>query len=96
MSFKAVLRELRKQEIDSVLIEGGGVLNESIVKSGCVNYVHAYIAPKIIGGESAKTPVEGEGIAKLADALILEHMKIKKIGEDALLEGKVKRCLPES
>ena len=39
---------------------------------------------------------EGEGIAKLADALTLEHMKIKKIGEDALLEGKVKRCLPES
>lgn len=96
VSFKAVLRELRKQEIDSVLIEGGGVLNEAVVKSGCVNYVHAYIAPKIIGGESAKTPVEGEGIAKLTDALTLEHMKIKKIGEDALLEGKVKPCLPES
>lgn len=96
VSLKAVLRELRKQEIDSVLVEGGGILNEALVKSGCVNYVHTYIAPKIIGGESAKTPVEGEGIGKLSEALILEHIKMKKIGEDVLLEGKVKKCLPES
>ena len=53
-------------------------------------------SPKIIGGESAKTPVEGEGIGKLSEALILEHIKMKKIGEDVLLEGKVKKCLPES
>lgn len=96
VSLKAVLRELRKHEIDSVLIEGGGVLNEAMVKSGYVNYVHAFVAPKIVGGESAKTPVEGEGIGKLSSALMLERMKIKKIGEDALLEGKVKKCLPES
>lgn len=96
VSLEAVLRELRKHEIDSVLIEGGGVLNEAMVKSGYVNYVHAFVAPKIVGGESAKTPVEGEGIGKLSSALMLERMKIKKIGEDALLEGKVKKCLPES
>lgn len=41
-------------EIDSVLVEGGGILNESLIKNDCVHKVYAYIAPKLFGGEKAK------------------------------------------
>lgn len=96
VDLKELLKQLRKMEIDSVLTEGGGILNEALIKCGCVHKVYAYIAPKLFGGESAKTPVEGEGIQKIKDAVILEELKTTKLGSDILLEGKVKTCLPES
>ena len=96
VNLKELLKQLRKMEIDSVLTEGGGILNESLIQSGCVHKVYAYIAPKIIGGEQAKTPVEGTGISHLKDAVIFDELKATPLGNDILLEGKVKTCLPES
>ena len=96
VNLKELLRKLRKMEIDSVLTEGGGTLNEALIQNGCVHKVYAYIAPKLVGGETAKTPVEGKGISKLKDAVIFDELKATALGNDILLEGKVKRCLPES
>ena len=96
IDLKELLKQLRKMEIDSVLVEGGGILNESLLKSGCIKKVYAYIAPKLFGGKTAKTPVEGEGIKKIKDAVIFDEIKVTKLGNDILLEGKVKTCLPES
>lgn len=96
VNLKELLRKLRKMEIDSVLTEGGGTLNEALIQNGCVHKVYAYIALKLVGGETAKTPVEGKGISKLKDAVIFDELKATALGNDILLEGKVKRCLPES
>ena len=95
VSIEALLKRLKQKEIDSVFVEGGGILNEAVIKSGYVNKVYVYIAPKIFGGEKAKTPVEGKGIARIRDALSLEELQTKVLGRDILLEGKVKSCLPE-
>lgn len=94
VDIRQVMRELGRREIDSVLAEGGGILNESLMKNRCVHKVYAYIAPKLFGGSKAKTPVEGEGIAKIQNALFLKNLKITTLGEDILLEGGVKECLP--
>lgn len=96
VNIRLLMEELRKREIDSVLVEGGGILNESVVQSGCVQKVYAYIAPKIFGGKKAKTPIEGSGIEHIRDSLQMDSLKVKRLGEDILLEGKVKTCLPES
>lgn len=96
VNIKEVLKQLRTMEIDSVLVEGGGILNESLIQSGCVHKVYAYIAPKLFGGEKAKTPVEGKGIKKIKDAFMFDELKATPLGKDILLEGKVRSCLPES
>lgn len=96
VDIKELLKQLRIMEIDSVLVEGGGILNESLIQNGCVHKVYAYIAPKLFGGEKAKTPVEGEGIEKISDAIIFDELKATPLGRDILLEGKVKTCLLES
>lgn len=96
VNIKELLKQLRNMEIDSVLVEGGAILNESLLQSGCVQKVYAYIAPKLFGGEKAKTPIEGEGIQKIKDAVLLDELKATPLGSDILLEGKVKICLPES
>ncbi len=82
---------LGELQISSVLIEGGGEINESALRSGIVDKVYAYIAPKIIGGKTAKTPVEGLGADSPDNAAFLCSPKITMIGSDILIEYDVER-----
>jgi len=92
-----LMEELYKLEIDSVLLEGGGGLNAAALDSGIVDKVMIFIAPKIIGGVNAKTPVEGVGIPFMQEAINLEDISISRFDEDILVEGYVggKPCLQE-
>lgn len=77
--------------IDSVLLEGGGTLNGEMLRLGLVDRVQAYIAPKLIGGAEAKGPVGGAGISKMADALELDDLTITRLGDDLLVEGRIRK-----
>ena len=80
-----LLDKLGKKKIDGILLEGGGGLADSFVRAGLIDEVRAFVAPKLIGGRTAKTPVEGEGVARLADALKMRLDKAEQIGEDIML-----------
>ncbi|MCQ2220243.1 MAG: bifunctional diaminohydroxyphosphoribosylaminopyrimidine deaminase/5-amino-6-(5-phosphoribosylamino)uracil reductase RibD [Prevotella sp.] len=84
---KEAMTRAAAEKIDSILLEGGGILNEEMLKEGLVNEVVAFIAPKIVGGKEAKTPVEGDGFARMAEAVKLREMTIDKIGEDVVVTG---------
>ncbi len=87
----SILMELLgMMKIDSVLLEGGGILADSALRAGIVDKVQIYIAPMIIGGESAKTPVEGKGITELADCLKLTDVSVTMSGCDIKVIGSVK------
>ncbi len=92
VDLKALMEELGKQSIDSILLEGGGTLNECALRLGIVNRVEVYSAPKIFGGKEAKSPVQGKGVslAKYAYHLCLKN--VQNIGEDILLEYDVKKA----
>lgn len=90
VDLKALMDELYRLEFDSVLLEGGGGLNAAALSSGIVDKVMLFIAPKIIGGKDSKTPVEGEGLRYMKDALQLKDIHIDRFGEDILVEGYVK------
>ena len=87
--------QLGARQIDSILLEGGSSLAFSALEAGIVRKVQAYIAPKLIGGAEAKTPVGGAGFAKMADALTLQNLTVTPLGEDFLLEGDLP-CSPAS
>ncbi len=92
---KVDLRELMKilgedMKIDSILLEGGSQLNWSALNSGIVTKVQAYIAPKIFGGEAAKTPVGGCGVRSPSEAFLLSDSNIVRIGDDIMIESRVK------
>lgn len=80
-----LLKKLGARGIDSVLLEGGGELNYTFVKAGVIDEVYAFIAPKIVGGKTAKTPVEGEGFKRMGEALELSPFAVEAIGRDILL-----------
>ena len=85
-----MMQQLGAMNITSILVEGGGSINFSLLEQGLVDRVYAFIAPKLIGGRNALTPVEGEGFGNLSDAVELEHVETRQIGRDILLTGCVK------
>ncbi|WP_024831322.1 bifunctional diaminohydroxyphosphoribosylaminopyrimidine deaminase/5-amino-6-(5-phosphoribosylamino)uracil reductase RibD [Ruminiclostridium josui] len=87
VNLKELMEELYKLEIDSVLLEGGGTLNFSALEAGIVNKVMTFISPKIIGGSSAVTPVGGNGIEKMKDAIALSNVRVESFDRDVLIEG---------
>jgi len=79
-------RRLRKLGLDAVLLEGGASLNGAFVQAGLVDEVYAFIAPKLLGGERAKTPVAGVGFERMREALHLRVREVRTLGEDVLLK----------
>lgn len=89
VDLRKLMQYLGEQGIDSILLEGGGGLNESALRAGIVNEAKVFVAPKIFGGERAKTPVTGEGVSFPSEAYEMELEDVSKIGEDILLEYRV-------
>ena len=83
--------ELGKKNIDSILLEGGSELNFDALSEGIVDKVYAFIAPKIIGGNTAKTPVGGQGKATMEDAFHLYNIEVCRFGDDIMIEGYIKK-----
>ena len=89
VDIKDMMTKLGAMGIDSLLLEGGGTLNAAFLEAGCVDEVWAFIAPKIIGGEGAKTPVSGKGIDNMSEAIKLQDIDIQNINGDILIKGKI-------
>jgi diaminohydroxyphosphoribosylaminopyrimidine deaminase / 5-amino-6-(5-phosphoribosylamino)uracil reductase len=79
---KAVLAELGRRQVTSLLVEGGAEIAASFVEQRLVDKVTFFIAPKIIGGRAAPSGIGGSGIAKLDDALELEGVEVVRRGDD--------------
>lgn len=90
VDFPALVKELGQRGIDSILIEGGGTFHGTVLKSGLVDRIYCYIAPKLIGGKEAKSPVEGSGFSIMDEALAIHDTEIMKLGKDICITGKIK------
>jgi diaminohydroxyphosphoribosylaminopyrimidine deaminase/5-amino-6-(5-phosphoribosylamino)uracil reductase len=71
----------------SVLWECGGTLAAEAIVQGAVQKILAFIAPKIIGGSHAPTPVGDLGLTTMTEALSLERVSWRVVGSDCLVEG---------
>ena len=86
VSLPSLMDALGRMEIDSILLEGGGTLNEAMLRAGLVQKVYAYIAPLLLGGRDAKTPVEGIGFPTPGEGIRLSAPVVSSVGGDLLLE----------
>lgn len=92
---KELMEKLGEMKIDSILLEGGSQLNWSALDAGIVNRVQTYVAPKILGGKEAPSPVGGLGTDKPDNGFMLTPPKITVIDNDILLESEVIKCSQE-
>lgn len=86
VDLRALMVELADRGLNSVLLEGGGELAASMLDLGLIDKGLIFIAPKIVGGRSAKSPVEGEGIELMSRALGVSRPRIRRFGDDIALE----------
>ena len=75
-------RELRHQGLRRIMVEGGGELLAQLMGCDCIDQILAFVAPKMIGGRAAPTPVGGEGKPLMAEAWRLDEMESERSGED--------------
>lgn len=96
VDFDLLLDLLAERDIDSVLVEGGGTVNASFLEAGLVDRVYAFLGPKLVGGADSKSPVEGKGVAKMADAAELNDIEVQRFDDDIMITGRVRhRALSE-
>jgi len=86
LSLTAVLRDLGKMGVHHLLVEGGGAVLGAFFDSRLVDRAVVFLAPKVIGGEEAVGPVRGKGVAVTADALGGAIRRIRRLGDDLILE----------
>lgn len=86
-----MLSKLGGMGIDSIFLEGGGQLNETFLRNGLIDEVYAFVAPKLVGGKEAKTPVEGQGFARMSEAVELKNVEVEMVGKDVLIHGLIER-----
>jgi diaminohydroxyphosphoribosylaminopyrimidine deaminase/5-amino-6-(5-phosphoribosylamino)uracil reductase len=79
--------ELKRRGLRRVLVEGGGGLVAQMFAWHAVDQVLAFVAPKIIGGQFAPTPVAGEGRPFMAEAWRLEDVRHGTCGDDLTISG---------
>lgn len=87
VDLKALLKRLGERGITSVLVEGGGRLNYSMLEQGVVDKVFLFIAPIICGGKDAPTAFNGDGVARIEDAWRVGQIELKKFSQDLLIIG---------
>jgi len=84
-----LLEELGRRRMTNLLVEGGGRLLGSLLDARQIDEVHVFIAPKLIGGDAARSPVAGKGIEELSQALLLAAPKVRQVGSDVHVHGRV-------
>ena len=82
-----VMANLYDRGFNSVLWECGGTLAARAISDQCIQKIWAFIAPKIIGGTQAPSPVGDLGLTEMTQALSLTQVTTQAIGQDFLIQG---------
>lgn len=86
LDFEAALIWLRQQwGVKRLLVEGGGILNEALLREGLVDELHVTVCPYIFGGANAPTIADGQGVARLNRAINLSLKSRKRIMNEMYL-----------
>lgn len=83
----AFLAELARRRMTNVLVEGGAGVLGSFLDARLIDEVHAFIAPKLIGGQMAPAPIGGRGIESISDAIRLNDVSFAQLGSDVYVHG---------
>jgi diaminohydroxyphosphoribosylaminopyrimidine deaminase/5-amino-6-(5-phosphoribosylamino)uracil reductase len=82
-----VLIWLGKNEISSLLVEGGGTLHTALLEKKLVDKMFITLSPKLIGGSNSPSFFHGKGSNFVKESLGLQNIKILNISDDIILEG---------
>ncbi len=82
-----LLRELGSRKMTNLLLEGGSGVLGTFFDLNLVDEVHAFIAPKIVGGDRSPGPIAGAGVAQMSEALKFQETKVTSVNGDIYVNG---------
>jgi diaminohydroxyphosphoribosylaminopyrimidine deaminase / 5-amino-6-(5-phosphoribosylamino)uracil reductase len=86
----SALDQLGAAEIGSILLEGGPHLAGAFLDAGEVDEIRLFLAPLVLGGRTARDPLEGEGVDTIAEAVRALTLEVERVGEDVLVSARLK------
>jgi diaminohydroxyphosphoribosylaminopyrimidine deaminase/5-amino-6-(5-phosphoribosylamino)uracil reductase len=84
-----LLKKLGREQVASLLVEGGGETNASFLLQHLAGRVAFFYAPIVVGGRGAPKGVAGRGLRDLTDAILLREVEWRRLGQDLLLTARV-------
>lgn len=87
---RSALQQLGSAGLTSILLEGGPHLAGAFLDAGEVDDIRLFLAPVVLGGASARDPLEGEGTELIADATRALSLEVERVGEDVLVHAQLR------
>jgi diaminohydroxyphosphoribosylaminopyrimidine deaminase / 5-amino-6-(5-phosphoribosylamino)uracil reductase len=87
---RSALDQLGGMDVASVLLEGGPHLAGAFLDAGEIDEIRLFLAPLLLGGSAARDPLEGEGVARISEALHALSFGCRSIGEDLLISARLR------
>jgi diaminohydroxyphosphoribosylaminopyrimidine deaminase/5-amino-6-(5-phosphoribosylamino)uracil reductase len=87
---RSALDQLAGLDVAAVLLEGGPHLAGAFLDAGEIDEVRLFLAPMLLGGASARDPLEGEGVARISDAIKAMTLDCTRVGEDLLISARLR------
>ncbi len=89
LDLKKALKAIASRGVTSLLVEGGSEIHTAFLQAGLVDEVRLFLAPSLLGGETARSFFEGKGFGTLKSAPRLNATSIRRVGTDFLLTGRL-------
>ena len=87
---RSALDQLGGHGIGSILLEGGPRLAGAFLDAGEVDEMRLFLAPMVLGGRTARDPLEGEGVDTIADAARALTLECVQVGQDLLVSARIR------
>jgi diaminohydroxyphosphoribosylaminopyrimidine deaminase / 5-amino-6-(5-phosphoribosylamino)uracil reductase len=87
---RSALDQLGAKGIAAILLEGGPHLGGAFLDAGEIDEVRLFLAPMLLGGRSARDPLEGEGVGRIAEAISALTLDCERVGEDLLISARLR------
>ncbi|MEK7698866.1 MAG: bifunctional diaminohydroxyphosphoribosylaminopyrimidine deaminase/5-amino-6-(5-phosphoribosylamino)uracil reductase RibD [Planctomycetota bacterium] len=87
VDLKILFQQLGKMNLTNVLVEGGSRVITSVIEERLADKIMVFIAPIIIGGDGARSPVMGKGVTHISEAVKLTDITTKRFANDIVIEG---------
>jgi diaminohydroxyphosphoribosylaminopyrimidine deaminase/5-amino-6-(5-phosphoribosylamino)uracil reductase len=86
----SALDQLGDAGVTSILLEGGPHLAGAFLDAGEIDEIRLFLAPIVLGGRTARSAVEGEGVEAIAEAVHALTLEVERVGEDVLISARLK------
>lgn len=87
VNIEKLLFALAKEDIVSLLVEGGMAMNTSFLKAGMVDKIYLFYAPKIMGGLGSKGVASDLGVDLVSQCISFNRMRTRRFGDDIMIEA---------